>query len=184
MVIEDFLKFHCSLLATSCRKVRNAADIYRIEAPEFGKERRARQREIVRPRLFQSLDRVRRRPMQLTNFALARIPASSGSTITTSVRGLPSPRTRPCPNSSTAWLRPFAQFQSAQSSQCRSATIGLRGVGLGRDSSPWMIAFQARWNSDIQDGGHVPSGAHPAACTHGSDANARAVLSAAGDCNQ
>jgi hypothetical protein len=62
-VIQDFLKFHSGLLPTTSCKVRLPPDIRGVEATEFGKERRARQREIVRTRPFQMLDRVQRRPM-------------------------------------------------------------------------------------------------------------------------
>src|SRR5262249_29750177 len=61
-VIEDFLKFRRSLLATSCCKVRLAAYIRGIEASEHAKERRARHRQVVWNRPLQSLDRLGRRP--------------------------------------------------------------------------------------------------------------------------
>src|SRR6516164_9620441 len=62
-VIEHSLKFRCGLCAMSCCQVRLSPDIRGIEASEFGKECRARHREIVWNRSLQSLDGVRRRTM-------------------------------------------------------------------------------------------------------------------------
>src|SRR5215467_8894606 len=58
---EHFLKFRCSLCAMSCCEVRLSPDIRGIEASDFGKECRARHREIVGNSSLQSLDGVRRR---------------------------------------------------------------------------------------------------------------------------
>src|SRR5215469_16451523 len=61
-MIEDLLEFRRSLRATSCCEVRLTTHIRGIETTEHGKEPCVRHGKVVRKRLLQPLERVRRRP--------------------------------------------------------------------------------------------------------------------------
>lgn len=59
--IENLLEFRGRLPALSCFLVRDAAYVSGIESSELGKERCARQREVVRKSPLQSLEGFERR---------------------------------------------------------------------------------------------------------------------------